>query len=333
MKKFFGVAFLGSALAGGSGGALFAFLSSFDRPPQAVSRPVVTNSQPSSISEANFLSQNKQLQEVVTDAGVQPRFERVMQYAQEQKLSDRPIGEIMQAIATQFLGASYKKNLLDESPEEKLFISLDKFDCVLFVETVLAIARGVATQDYAYDRFVDRVRDERYRNGEIRGYCSRLHYFSDWIYDNQNRNNVANFTESLGGISLNKKLNFMSSNRQLYPQIAKDDLTYQCFVDMENRLSELNIKYIPKGQIRRVYSQLQPGDIVAVATSVAGLDVTHTGLVYRNPNGNLGIIHASPAGRVTIARDLQLYVGNINNAIGIIVARPNDPRQNSNSSN
>ena len=119
----------------------------------------------------------------------------------------------------------------------------------------------------------------------------------------------------------------MSKHRQSYPPMANDDATYQCMLDREAKLDGVAIEYIPTKQIHRVYSQLQPGDIIAVATNIPGLDVTHTGLVYRQPNGNMGFIHASPAGQVTIARDLERYVSRVEHAIGILVARPLDPRQ------
>jgi hypothetical protein len=258
------------------------------------------------------------------------KFRRVMQEAIAQKLAQRPMGEIVQAIANQFLGAAYKANLLDQSKEETLVITLNQFDCVLFVETVLAIARGVALQDYSYPTFVNHLRDQRYREGQINGYCSRLHYFVDWIADNQKRGIVQNIAQPLGGVPLNKKLNFMTTHRQSYPPMVSNNATYQCMLEQENQLDRLTIDYIPTNKIRRVYSQLQPGDIIAVATNIPGLDVTHTGLVYRQSNGNIGFIHASPAGQVTIARDLERYISRVDRAIGILVARPTNPRQRNN---
>ena len=260
-----------------------------------------------------------------TDDG--ERFRRVMDYARPNKAYERPMGEIIQAIAQQFLGAAYKADLLDQSKEETLVVTLNKFDCVLFVETVLAIARGVAVQDYSYPTFVNHIRDQRYWNGQMNGYCSRLHYFSEWIFDNQQRGTVQNIGQKLGGVPLNKKLNFMTTHRQSYRPMAKDDTTYQCRVEREAQLDGVTVDYIPTNKIRSVYSQLQPGDIIAVATNIPGLDVTHTGLVYRQPNGNIGFIHASPAGQVTIARDLERYISRVDNAIGILVTRPIDPRQ------
>ena len=254
------------------------------------------------------------------------RFEQVVQYAKKQNLHDRSIGEIVQAIADKFQGKPYAEGLLDKSGEEKLIVTLNKFDCVLFVETVLAIARGVAVEDYDYQNFVNRIEEQRYLNGKINGYCSRLHYFSEWINDNQKRQTVENITAELGGVPMKKTLNFMSQHRRSYPQMVKDEATYQCIVSQEAELAKTTVNYIPTNQIKSLYSQLKPGDIVAVATDVKGLDVTHTGLVYRNADGNMGLIHASPAGEVTVAYDLQRYIRRAESAIGIVVARAIDPR-------
>jgi hypothetical protein len=270
------------------------------------------------------LPENSQPPELPISASLDPelmRFNRVMQYAIERKLSDRPLGEIMQAIAEQFLGTPYAAGLLDRSNQESLVVTLTAFDCVLFVETVLAIARGVAQQDYNYENFRDRIEEQRYRGGKLNGYCSRLHYFSDWIEDNQNRRLVDNITRNLGGISLHNTLKFMTENRQYYPQLANQS-DYQCMLNQEARLANLNIYYIPQDEIATIYDNLKPGDIIATATDIPGLDVTHTGLVYRFSDGGIGFIHASPSGEVKISRDLQSYVQAVDGQIGIIIARP-----------
>ncbi len=253
------------------------------------------------------------------------QFERIMQNARSQSLHNRPMGEIVQAIAQQLLGSPYEGNLLDRSSQEMLVVSLTRFDCVLFVETVLALARGVAVQDYSYQTFASHLQNQRYRDGKLDGYCSRLHYFSEWIVDNQRRGNVLNIAAELGGVSFPKMLNFMSTHRSSYPQLV-DDSTYRCVQQMESSLNPLTLDYIPQSQIRQHYAQLRPGDIVAIATDIPGLDVTHTGLVYRHEDGSLGLIHAAPDSGVKISPDLQSYVSNVENRIGVLVARPTDPR-------
>lgn len=255
------------------------------------------------------------------------RFQQLMQFAVEQNLATHSMNEIVQAIAKQLLGSTYKAGLLDESSEEILVVSLTEFDCVLFIEAVLAIARSVALQDYAYPTFVQHIQQQRYWDGHLQGYCSRLHYFSDWIDDNQKRGLVENIGTLLGAIPLEKTLNFMTQHRSSYSQMANNEENYRCIQQREASNTDRRITYIPTDQIRQRYSQLQAGDIIAVATDISGLDVTHTGLVYRHDDGHLGLIHASPIGEVTIAYDLQDYITKVESAIGILVARPLDPRQ------
>lgn len=252
-------------------------------------------------------------------------YRKVVDYTREKQLSRQPIDEIIQAIGAYFLGARYEAGLLDRSPEEKLFISLQKFDCVLFVETVLALSRNFSLEDYRYDSFARQIQGQRYRDGEIDGYCSRLHYFSDWIDDNHRRGNVRDITTQLGGIALNKKLDFMSKNRSLYPQLKSSE-NYDCIRRVEKRLQTLPLTYIPTREIKSLYPKLRSGDIIGVVTGISGLDTTHTGFVYRDGNGSTGLIHASPAGEVTIAPDLQRYISRVDKAIGIFVVRPVDPR-------
>lgn len=255
-----------------------------------------------------------------TDA---PReFTDVMAYARAEQLHERPLGEIMQIVGKRFTGKPYMAGLLDEPAEEVLVCRLDGFDCVTFVETALAMARGIAEQDYSYETFQRYVSDTRYRGAHLDGYCSRLHYWSEWIIDNEIRGNVENITEALGGARLDKDINFMTTHRDLYPRFATDDEVYSCVQEMEERIGSVELYYIPKDRIRTVYDRLQAGDIIATATSIPGLDVSHTGLVYDDGDGGKGLLHASTRGGVMVSPDLQDYVQNNSKLIGIVVVRP-----------
>jgi hypothetical protein len=267
---------------------------------------------------------------VLDDSATKLEYEQLMQLFSDRKLSTLPIDEVLQSVATNFIGATYREGLLDQGETEKLVISLTEFDCVLFVETVLAFSRNLLAIDPTYENFVGNVQSVRYTDGKLDGYCSRLHYFSEWIRDNQKRNIVRDLTAELGGIPLNKTLNFMSSNWQKYPRLKNSESNYQCILAMEKKM-ELEIqseelRYIPSAKIRSIYPLLKAGDIIAVATDIKGLDTTHTGLVYPTANG-LGFIHASPSGKIRVAPDLQRYVERVDHAIGIIVARPNRPSE------
>jgi hypothetical protein len=253
---------------------------------------------------------------------VPEEFTDVMDYARAQQLHERPLGEIMQAVGERFTGKPYMAGLLDEPAEEVLVCRLDGFDCVTFVETALAMARGIAEQDYSYETFQRNVTDTRYRGAEMDGYCSRLHYWSEWIIDNEVRGNVENITAELGGTRLDKEINFMTTHRDLYPRFATNDEVFECVQQMEERIGNVELYYIPKDRIRAAYDQLQAGDIIATATNITGLDVSHTGLVYDPGDGEKGLLHASTSGGVKVSPDLQDYVQNNNKLIGIVVVRP-----------
>ncbi|MDX1546588.1 MAG: DUF1460 domain-containing protein [Rhodothermales bacterium] len=256
------------------------------------------------------------------DSASQRLFEEVMAKARRANLHERPLGEIMQAVGLEFLGTPYAAGTLDEPEQETLIASLTGFDCVLFIETALALARGIAAQDYSYETFLGHIQDQRYRRGAMNGYCSRLHYFSDWIADNERRGNVRNITGEIGGEVLDKQLTFMSEHRDAYPRFAENDSLFQGIQAMEDSLRTLTLYYVPQDRIGTVYDDLRAGDIIATATDIDGLDVTHSGLVYKGEDGSTGFLHASTTGGVKVSPDLQDYVMNNKRQIGIVVARP-----------
>ncbi len=250
----------------------------------------------------------------------QAKLAQIQQFAAQQQLQSRSLSETIQALSPQFLGAAYGAGLLDQSAAEQLFVSLRQFDCVLFVETVLALARSARVQTFTPNMLATQIEVQRYRGGQMTDYCSRLHYFSDWLADNERRRLVQNLTAEWGGVPLTQPLNFMTTHRSSYRQL-QDAGVFRCLQQVEAALAPEPRFYIPTSRIRSIYPQLRGGDIVAIATQVPGLDVTHTGLVERRGVA-VGLIHASPAGAVTRAMDLQTYVSRVPDAMGIIVARP-----------
>lgn len=252
------------------------------------------------------------------------RFDRVMTYAEEHELHDEPVGRIMQELGLRFKGAPYLAGTLDAPSTETLVLRLDGFDCVTFVETTLAMARGVAQRDASYEGFARRMAQQRYRDGTMNGYCSRLHYFTEWVADNEKLGIVEDLSDDLGGHVLPDTLDFMSTHRSAYDRFATNDSLFACVQKMETHLQTENpsIHYIPQDSIRAVYDQLRAGDILAFVTSIDGLDVAHTGLVYKGDGGSTGVLHASLNNGVVVSPDLQRYVQQIDSQIGIVVARP-----------
>jgi len=251
-------------------------------------------------------------------------FDRILSGAAADSVAARPYGEIVQWVGEQLLGRPYVAGMLDKPEAETLVVDLTGFDCVLYIENVLALSRAIALGETSYEAYAEGVRQLRYRDGAL-AYCSRLHYFSDWIADNERRGAVRNVTAEVGGEPFDRRLTFMTEHREAYPQMASD-ATYACIVDMETALAGVQLFYIPQARIAAAYGALQPGDIIATATSIGGLDVTHTGFVHKTA-AHTGFMHASlSANAVKISDDLASYVQGIRSQIGIVVARPVDPR-------
>ena len=248
-------------------------------------------------------------------------FDSVSRYATERSLERETMGDSIQSLAEYFLGLPYQGHQLDQSDREVLAVNLRTFDCVIFVETMLALARNFAVQDYSAPSFLEGMQAQRYRNGEIDGYCSRIHYFTDWIQENERQGRVSDITAELGGIAMQKQLNFMTSHREAYPQLVDNDENFHCIAEMEAVLSPAELTYIPTAEIRAIYQELQAGDIIAIATSVPGLDVSHTSFIHRSEDGSVGVIHSDIDG-VQIEPDLQQFIESAPNAIGVIIARP-----------
>jgi hypothetical protein len=249
-------------------------------------------------------------------------FDEVMADPEIDALRQRPIGDVMQAFGMRFIGKPYVAGMLDEPEEEQLICSLYGFDCVTFVESTLALARAVKAGDRSYEAFATNIRETRYRGGEMDGYCSRLHYFTEWISDNERRGIVEDVTRDVGGVRLEKTINFMTEHRQSYPRFASNDSLFTCVREVEERLARQDYYYVPQERIRAAYGGLRAGDIVALVTNIKGLDVVHTGLVYDAGDAGKGLLHASTSGGVMVSPDLQEYVQNIRTQIGIVVARP-----------
>ena len=266
------------------------------------------------------------LEAATPDPETAERFASVLADAAAEGIAERPYGEIVQWTGEQLVGVPYVAGMLDAPETETLVVSLTGFDCVLYIENVLALSTMIALGQTSYADYAGHVRDLRYRGDGAPSYCSRLHYFTDWIATNEAAGRLRDVTSAAGGEPFDKTLDFMSTHRDAYRQLA-DDAAYACVQDMEAGLAGAELVYIPQDRIAAAYGALRPGDIIATATSIGGLDVTHTGFVHQTDRGT-GFMHASlSSDAVKISPDLEDYVQGIRSQVGVIVARPTDPRR------
>lgn len=219
---------------------------------------------------------------------------------------------------------AYVKSGGDPLRREPLTLWLTRFDCVTLVESALAVARvaaqGVPPRWDAFGRQVERM---RYRGGTRAGYTSRLHYFSEWIADNARRGLVRDLGAELGGEPDRRPLRFMSTHRESYPALRSQTL-FEAIAAHERRLDDAPRWVVPTAKIPQAADRIRTGDVLAFATSIEGLDATHTGLAYRDRENVLRVLHAPLSGGVVQVSKgtLAEYVGALKRGTGIMVARP-----------
>ncbi len=261
------------------------------------------------------------------------RLERWTRSLREQGITDRDtaLGRCAIGAGELALGTPYEASTLDlylqsggTPAHEPLTLSLTRFDCVTLVEACLALARIAAERKPpTWERFGREIERIRYRGGQRQGYTSRLHYFSEWISDGQSRGLARDLGRELGGAEDRRPLRFMTHHRAKYLALT-DDQVFQEIGAIERRLDASRRWVIPMKRIPQVVSRIETGDVLAFATEIPGLDVTHSAFAYRDQDGVLRVLHAPLSGGVVeITRTtLPEYVAGIRRATGILVARP-----------
>jgi hypothetical protein len=221
-----------------------------------------------------------------------------------------------------FVGAPYTPGTLEVPGPERLVVNLREFDCVTFVETSLALARVVRAGSGGYTAFKNELQKIRYRGGQLSGYASRLHYFSEWLSDNEAKGVVRNITRELGGVADNEPINFMSQHVSAYRQLA-DTATLAQIREIEKRLSTYPRYIIPEDRIAAAADRIQDGDVIAAASTLPGLDIAHTGIALW-VNGQLHLMHAPLVGKAVEISEKPLAerIQSIATQDGIMVARP-----------
>lgn len=245
------------------------------------------------------------------------------QFSSEKNLSSLPINEIIIEIGKSFIGTDYVANSLEKGEEEKLVINLTGLDCYTFLENSLVFARSIKKGKTLFEDFQRELINIRYRNGKIEEYPSRLHYFSDWIYDMNKRGIGKDITKEIGGKPYIKKINFMSTHIDAYWQLKSNPKFVDEMVKIEEKISSRNYFYIPQKDISSIEDKIQSGDIIGITTNVEGLDIAHTGIAIRMDDGRIHLMHAPNVGyKVQITeKPLADYIKGNKKQTGIMVLR------------
>lgn len=238
-------------------------------------------------------------------------------------INAQDIGPTMVAVGKTFIGIPYVAKTLEIGETESLVINFQGLDCTTFVENVLAFSLMLQNKQKEFNSFIDHLETIRYKDGKLNGYASRLHYFSEWIANNEQKGLLQDITSQIGGVESSKPINFMSTHRELYP-FLKDADNYRKIQASEEFLKSQSICILPQEQVKTQEHLIQSGDIIALTTSIKGLDITHTGIATREADGRIHLLHASTGSMEVEVSKLPLadYLKGIKGNTGIMVARP-----------
>jgi hypothetical protein len=230
-------------------------------------------------------------------------------------------GSLIVEIGRLFINKPYKAETLENPGKEKLIVNVSSFDCTTFVETVLTLAKCATEGKLSRSGFRKNLKLIRYRQGEIDGYSSRLHYFTDWLRDNEKKKILKDVSRQFDAETQRKKINYMTINRASYPAL-KSEPEFRKMRFVESNLSRKIFYIISKDEVSRQKTKINNGDVIAFTTKDKGLDVAHVGFAIWQGK-SLRLLHASKkeGGVVISKRTLAAYLKSNKIFTGIIIAR------------
>ena len=211
--------------------------------------------------------------------------------------------------AKQMLSVPYVAGTLDGNEEEQLVVSTEALDCTTFVETVLALFVADKREERDFEGFKKALMQVRYRDGNLNGYASRLHYFSDWIRNNEQMGFVKECTSETACAQPRELwLDFMTTHVKSYQPMMKNPSLIAEIASMEKKWQGVQVSYIPKEMLNLSPEKLKikNGDILAITTDIKGLDVVHVGFSFWIGE-KLHLLHASSVVKKVIEDSQSLY--------------------------
>jgi len=208
---------------------------------------------------------------------------------------DRLVGSRIDVLSRHFLGHPYIPNPLIGTADtaESFTASFDGFDCVTYIETIVALARASNVDD-----FIEWLRKIRYERGRIQ-WERRNHYMTTWI-----RNNVR--AGILRPVSM-PSVPILSRERVL---------------DVVPGLSSqrTRVKCVPKAAVPRLERYLQSGDLIFFASTRKNLDMFHAGIIVRDGE-RVFMRHAARSQGGVVEQELSEFL-KANRMAGVVVVRP-----------
>lgn len=225
-----------------------------------------------------------------------PQDALLIQQLLSRAATERFIGQRMRKISGELLGKPYVSNPLIGTAEqpEVLVTTPDGFDCVTFVDSVLALALAREADEYP-----ELLRELRYLHGEI-AWHKRHHYTTDWMRHNIQCGFLQEITRGAETETRSRELSLIAG--------------------LPERI--VTQRYFPKSKLKLLSQQLQDGDIISFLSTRKGLDVFHVGIIIRDGERIL-MRHAARSRGEVVEQELSEFVQE-NRTPGFVVARPRE---------
>jgi len=239
------------------------------------------------------------------DSTDQAIFNSFKEIAKENALDSFALNTRVIEVAKMFMQTPYVGGTLESKGKEKLVVNLRQLDCTTYLENVVVLSKIMKKDNFQDADFLKELEHLRYRNGKLSDYASRLHYFSDWIYENEKKGIVENITARIGGVKYDKIINFMSTHITSYSALKADTFLVKRIQQIEEQINQRNLYYIPKEKIQTIEEKIQNGDLIAITTNIKGLDISHVGIAIKMQD-RLHLMHASSRAHKVVISDFPL---------------------------
>lgn len=252
------------------------------------------------------------------------------QLAIDKNWENLPIGDLITEVGKSFIGTDYLAHGIEKNGDEQLVVNLNGLDCTTLLENSLAISRCIKKSKTSFEDYQNELQFIRYRGGIIDEYPSRLHYFSDWIYDNTSKGVVEDVTEKIGGKKVKFDLNFMSTHPESYKHLKSCQGRTDFIPVIEQQEKEISCRqyfHIPKEELNSKVDLINNGDFIAITTTVKGLDIGHVGIAVKMEDGRIHLLHA-PIENTKVQmseQPLADYLMKFKRHSGVIVIRAIEP--------
>jgi Protein of unknown function (DUF1460) len=235
------------------------------------------------------------------------------------------------AIGKSFLGTPYVYFTLDSNhrtktrlkpmSKEVLVVNLKQLDCVTFVENTVALSQTRLDKNNSFENYKQKLQKIRYRNGVV-DYAARHHYFTDWMFEQEQKGLLKDITKDLGGEPYQKTVTIMTHKKDTAYGNMADPKTFEAIRQVEAAINKRPHFYIPEEKIPAIENKLLDGDIVAITTHEKRIEIAHVGFIVKR-NGRAHLMHASSVKKQVVITEEPMadYLMKNKGQSGVMIAR------------